>query len=391
MAESVHTARWLDQITGQGWDLHLFPSRLAELHPALHDVTVHGLDLRQPGLRNVPQPGALASPFAAGHPAHDLMRRALGRLAPRLRGGAVERLAQVIRRVRPDAVHALELQGAGYLTLDAYALLSHRPPLIVSNWGSDIYLYGRLPEHRPRLARLLAAADVYACECTRDVALARKLGFAGALFPVLPNSGGFELAATARLRQPGPPSSRRIILLKGYQSWAGRALVGLRALELCADALAGYRVAVYAAAPDVRIAAELFSQSTGVAVDIVPPSSHEDMLRLFGRARVYLGLSISDAISTSLLEAMVMGAFPIQSGTACADEWIEDQRTGFIVPPEDPDVVARAVRRALHDDALVDAAATANAATAAARLDRAVIRPQVVAAYERVLAGAPRA
>ena len=26
MAESIHTARWINQITGQGWDVSLFPS-----------------------------------------------------------------------------------------------------------------------------------------------------------------------------------------------------------------------------------------------------------------------------------------------------------------------------------------------------------------------------
>ena len=25
MADSIHTARWIRQLQGQGWDLHLFP------------------------------------------------------------------------------------------------------------------------------------------------------------------------------------------------------------------------------------------------------------------------------------------------------------------------------------------------------------------------------
>ena len=36
-----------------------------------------------------------------------------------------------------------------------------------------------------------------------------------------------------------------------------------------------------------------------------------------------------------------MGSFPIQSDTACADEWIEDGVSGLIVPPEDPDSLRR--------------------------------------------------
>jgi glycosyltransferase involved in cell wall biosynthesis len=143
---------------------------------------------------------------------------------------------------------------------------------------------------------------------------------------------------------------------------------------------------VYLADEDVKIAAELVSQTTGIPIEVIPYCPHEDMLRLFGRARVSIGLSISDAISTTLLEAMVMGSFPIQSCTSCADEWIVDGESGLIVPPEDPEPIAAAIRRAVSDDALVDRAAELNSKIAQERLDQAIIRPQVIAMYERIAA-----
>ena len=79
-----------------------------------------------------------------------------------------------------------------------------------------------------------------------------------------------------------------------------------------------------------------------------------------------------------------MGAFPIQSCTACADEWIVDREMGLIVPPEDPEPVAAAIRRALSDDVLVDRASELNAELAQERLDQRVIRPKVIAMYEGV-------
>jgi glycosyltransferase involved in cell wall biosynthesis len=86
-----------------------------------------------------------------------------------------------------------------------------------------------------------------------------------------------------------------------------------------------------------------------------------------------------------MLEALATGTFPIQSGTACTDEWFVDGETGFAVPPEDPHAVAQALRRALADDALVDSAAIRNAQVCAARLDSVTIRAQTIALYERVL------
>ena len=80
-----------------------------------------------------------------------------------------------------------------------------------------------------------------------------------------------------------------------------------------------------------------------------------------------------------------MGAFPIQSNTACADEWITDGETGFIVPPEDPQMIAASIRRALTEDALVDQAAERNVRVCADRLDATKIRQQVIDMYQSIV------
>jgi glycosyltransferase involved in cell wall biosynthesis len=110
------------------------------------------------------------------------------------------------------------------------------------------------------------------------------------------------------------------------------------------------------------------------------------MLRWYGRARVYIGLSISDAISTSMLEAVVMGAFPIQSNTSCANEWISHGSGGFIVPAEDPEIISKAIREAVLNDSLVDNADEINKKLAYERLDEKIIKPQVIAMYKEILA-----
>lgn len=396
MADSIHTARWINQLAGMGWDVHLFPVADSGINPALKSVTVYDyFGARPTGLNDTVRLVNGIFPFLkTGWPLSrgaGLARRLARWCHPPL-GDRAWRLARTIRRLEPKIVHSLEMQHAGYLTLEAQKHLDGKfPPWIVANWGSDIYLFGRLKEHRDQIKAVLAACDFYNCECHRDVELARAFGFKGEVLPVLPNTGGVDLSQVHKLRQPGRTSERRVILLKGYQNWAGRALVGLRALRLCADDLKGYRVAVYLAGEEaVRITAELVEQETGIPVDLIPQTSHEEMLRWHGRARVSIGLSISDAISTSALEAMTMGSFPIQSNTSCANEWIKCGETGFLVPPEDAQVIADAIRRAVTDDELVDRAADINAQTVRERLDQSVIRPQVVAMYERVAAQAAR-
>lgn len=383
MSNSIHTARWLSQVSDRGWDFHLFPSVdfWVEVHPELRDVTVYHSGYRR---QHSSLDGVAFRGVSLAHRLADLYRRrVVKREEPHYR---VLQLARLIDRIRPDIVHSMEIQHAGYLVLEARKFCRRPfPPWIVTNWGSDIYLFGRLPEHAPKIREVLSSCDYYSCECLRDVSLAKSFGLAGTVLPVFPNTGGFDLDLVSRLRSPGPVSSRRGILLKGYQHWAGRALVGLRALARCADLLSGYEVVLYSATPDVAVAAELFGQDTGIPVRILPKDSpHREILRHHGQARVSIGVSISDAISTSLLEAIAMGSFPVQSSTACADEWIEDGVTGLLVPPDDPETVAAAIRRALTDDALVDRAAEKNYRTAAERLDRRTIAPMAAGIYRTV-------
>lgn len=386
-ADSIHTARWINQLHGQGWDIHLFPVFTGwkqEVHPELREVTVHGFFLPRPaGLdRSVRFAGPWKVPF--GHK----QMKALVESAGRRRVNESWRLASLIRGLRPDVVHSLEFQHAAYLTCGVREHFRGEFPLwCVSNWGSDIYLFGRFPDDAAQIRAVLAQCDWYCCECERDVGLARDFGYGGPVFPVVPNTGGLPMGVVRRLRQPGPVSSRRLIVLKGYQHWAGRALCGLRALELIAADLKGYTVAVYSAPSDVVMKAMLFSRMTGVPVEIVCKRSHADMLGLHGRARVSISLSISDALSTSFLEALAMGSYPIQSDTSGAGEWLRDGAMGTLVPAEDPHIIAEAIRRAIHDDALVDAAAAANARVADARLDEEMIRPQVIAAYKKMRTG----
>jgi glycosyltransferase involved in cell wall biosynthesis len=53
----------------------------------------------------------------------------------------------------------------------------------------------------------------------------------------------------------------------------------------------------------------------------------------FQKSRIYVGASRSDGISTSFLEAMNYGTFPIQTNTSCAQDWIAKGCIGRVVEP----------------------------------------------------------
>jgi glycosyltransferase involved in cell wall biosynthesis len=143
---------------------------------------------------------------------------------------------------------------------------------------------------------------------------------------------------------------------------------------------------LFRATAEVPLAVELLADKKNLDIEIIPYGPHEKIWRLFGSARALVALSIGDGISTSMLEAITMGAFPIQSNTSCADEWVAHGRTGILVEPEDPEVVEKAIRRVISDDQLVDEAAATNYETVMRRLDVSAVRPRVIELYDRVLA-----
>lgn len=300
-------------------------------------------------------------------------------------------LADVIRLVRPDLVHSMEFQHAAYLVLAARDHLSRTDPgfqfprWLATNWGSDIYLFGRDERHARQIRRVCESVDLYSCECHRDLELGRSFGYRGPHLPVLPNSGGIDTTAALKHRDPAPPSKRKVIMVKGYDHFAGRAMIALGVLERYAERLGGFEIVLFSVSARPRARALELKCTGALNIRIIDYASHEEILREFGRARIYMAISISDGISTSVLEAMLMGAFPIQTNTSCCQEWFIDGETGFAVPHDDEDVIAARFEKALVDDALVDDAAARNLDIVQSRIDESVLGPQIAAFYDQAL------
>ena len=329
MLDSVHVARWLKQFEGENLTFWLFPSSPhRRIHPEIVNLASAGQFNFVKGVQLL---GAAAW----------LMDRLFNN---RFRALFLDKL---IYRVRPDFVHALELQNAGYLCMRLNSLYGDGcPRLIVTNYGSDIFWFKDRPSHKVKLRALLTRADFYSCECLRDVRLARDLGFTGKVLPVIPNSGGFTRSQL--LRPILAPNSRKVLAVKGYWGWAGRANVALKALASIADEVREFEIVVYSANFRTRLLARIVALRSGLNVRTLGKGtlSHDEMLALFASAKLYIGVSLTDGISTSLLEAMAMGAIPIQTKSACCDEWFTD--TGIQIDSLETAFVAEKIRLGLN-------------------------------------------
>jgi glycosyltransferase involved in cell wall biosynthesis len=347
MVDSIHVARWIAQFDPTEVKFILFPSGPnRRVHPKILEMIAKGKKFDNQ-ITIVPFGGKLS-----------LALWALDKFFnDRIRGLLLRR---ILKKALPDFIHALELQHAGYLTMRALADKSITTPFIATNYGSDIYWFQQFPRHKAKIQSILHRADLYSAECQRDYLLARNLGFEGVELPLGPNAGGVELAGNHFGFQA--PSKRKAIAIKGYHGWVGRALVALDAVESLHHELRDYEIVVYSANLKVARRALQIGKKLGLRVSVHKKNSlsHQEVLDIFGKARIYVGLSLSDGISTSLLEAMSMGAFPIQTSTSCADEWITPGKSGVLIRTLNADEVLSAIELALKDDAFVDEAVEIN-------------------------------
>lgn len=364
MLDSVHTARWLRMFKDQPLEFILFPSTPnRKVHPEIRKLIGE----------NSRNEATFSLDFYIDKFAIPIWL--LGKISK------LKYPAQILKKVAfknaVSQIHAIELNHAGYLVSKAFELgLPKDIRIISTNWGSDIYWFRQFPKHKKQLQEILRISNLYTAECVRDLKLATDLGYSGEFGEVLPNAGGFDLE---HFENPTvPPSHRKAIVIKGYESFVGRASMALAAVEKNAKLLSGFEILIYSANRKTIKIANKLENKTGLKISTFPKKSlsHKEVLELFKKSRIYIGISLSDAISTSLLEAMISGTYPIQTDTSCAEEWIESGISGSIVKPEVSDITTQ-LRKALTDDKLVNDAATINLETSKSRLNSRLIEEKL--------------
>jgi hypothetical protein len=359
MLDSIHVARWLNQFKDSSIDFLIFPSKkFRKIHPELVALSK---------CSNYKIFGLTRTERIAGY--LDFVKFVL----PAKMGFESRRqkaLSKILRDTSFDFIHALELQGAGYLVDSLDVQLLRNPSLIVTNWGSDIYFFKKFPDHEKRIKSLLAKADYYSAECERDYQLARNLNFSGIDLPCIPNAGGFDLVTSPQ--EISLPSHRKQILIKGYGGIFGRADLPISILESVAEEFPIYLFHFYSVTEDVQLLLDQLPEKLHSRIRITTVKqriTHPEMLHEFQKSRIYIGCSESDGVSTSFLEALTTGTYPIQTGTSCANEWVLKGVNASVINL-DKHELHQVIRKSMSNDEMVDNAALQNFEIASKFLSR---------------------
>jgi hypothetical protein len=180
-----------------------------------------------------------------------------------------------------------------------------------------------------------------------------------------------------------PASDRKQIIIKGYGGLFGRADLAITAIPYISEKFPEYSYFIYSVTEDVlllinNLPLEIRRKIRYLEVGKKIPQ--DQMMSEFRKSRIYIGCSKSDGVSTSFLEALINGTYPIQSGTSCANEWVQNGAVASIIKLELPELLHE-VTRALSNPQLIDDAATKNWALADRELRTEVIGRKALTFY----------
>lgn len=369
--QSIHVTRWIENLKDTNYELYWFDvldrGKLETL-----DAVKQFTGWKKRKLRHIKGEYFLSKKYPEIHE----------KLLPYLEVTANEILEKIILEIKPDIVHSFEMQSCSYPILKTM-LKYPKIKWLYSCWGNDLFYYMNFREHNSKIKNVLKRVDFLHTDCKRDFDLAKKLNFSGKNLGVIPGGTGYKLGELAAFKLP--VSKRKIILVKGYEHHLGRGLNIIKALHLLQNEIKNYEIVVFGSHSKVinyiqinQLNFRFFDRHE---------LSHDKLTKLMGESLLYIGNSISDGMPNTLLEAVVMGAFPIQSNPGGAtEEIITNGENGFLIhDPESVSEIKETILKALSNLELMETAALKNEKVALEKLDYSSNKLKVLEMYKTIL------
>lgn len=295
-------------------------------------------------------------------------------------------LTKVIKEIQPDMVHCFEMRLAGLPILE---VLEQSPNLkfIYSSWGSDVYFFKELGVPVKQFERFLTRVDYLITDCKRDYEIVKQNGFKNFFLGVYPGNGGL----TTEEKYIQATKERNVLIIKGYEDGVGKALKVIEAIELLPLKLVQkLEIIIYGAdiTTKERVENSAFFASLKVKIYVRGEfMANSNLLQLMGKSVLHIANSTSDGMPNVLLEAMGMGAFPIQSNPGnVSEEVITHGVNGFLIEnPLDRGEIANWIEKALENQELREHAQKYNVNFISKNYNRARLKKEIVQLYKGIL------
>jgi len=288
----------------------------------------------------------------------------------------------IIKKVQPDIVHCFEMKLVGLPILSV--MQQNKIPFIYSSWGSDMYDYRNLGVSTEQLKLFLQKVDYLITDCKRDFQIAKQLGFKNRFLGVFPGNGGIEIES----EYLQSINNRKTICIKGYDDGVGKALLVLKAIEYNKfDNTIDFLIfSADEIVEDYVKKSEYFKQKKVEIICRKTFLENKLLLQKLGSCLLYIGNSISDGMPNSLLEAMGMGCFPIQSNPGkVTEEVIAHGMNGFLIEnPYDVESIAIIIKAAIENQEMKMKAQEYNVDFVQKNYNREKLKKEIIDLYQKV-------
>jgi hypothetical protein len=387
LPDNSHTHSWIDLLDGSALNVRLFSTFLG-VPPTDWPVRTYITNYQAPH-QNSANRALLYPKNALGRFVKRQAGRALGK--PDTPALAAEWLARIIRQWQPSIIHTLGIKQGGEFFLQVrrkFRLEGIGKWVLQTRGGSDLTISHFDPERCKQLSDVLRSCDVLICDNEVDLSIARNLGLRdeqrASIAPV-PGSGGIDVESMHQKWQGLPSTRRRIVWPKAYDSAWGKMLPSFEALKICWDEIKPCEVHMLSMNDESFMWFWTLPEEIRESCHTYRRISRAEVLELMVTARIMLAPALTDGVPNSLYEGMAAGAFPIVSPLETIFPVVQNEQNVLFAHNLYPLEIANALKRAMTDDSLVDAAAQRNLELVRRIANRDVIRPRVIAFYENLL------
>jgi hypothetical protein len=307
-------------------------------------------------------------------------------LLERIRTKKVENVFEdIISKIQPDVVHCFEMKLAGLPILSV--MQQNKIPFVYSSWGSDMFYFEEHGVKKSEVQLFLKRVDYFISDCKRDYTIAVKNGFKNQFLGIFPGNGGVEFPNEFI----NAASDRKIILIKGYESFGCKASKIVEALQFVPlNVLQNFKIVFYSADEVIIKSIRETTFFNNLEIEIYPRLIfvlNKDLLKIMGKTAIHISNNISDGMPNTLLESMGMGAFPIQSNPGnVSAEVIEHGVNGYLIDnPLDSLAIAKWIEKALTNLELRAAAQLWNVDFIPANYNREKLQAEIIQLYRTIL------
>jgi hypothetical protein len=296
---------------------------------------------------------------------------------------------QKLLEIQPDVVHSFALYISCVPILD---IMKRYKSIkwIYSSWGSDLFYFQNHLSYLKEIKKVLPNIHYLLTDCKRDYDIAKKHGFVGEFLGVFPGGGGFPLEEMKAYLLPF--DERNILLIKGFQGRSGRAIPVLKAVERMKESLSEYVIIVFGADKEVVVYADKSVLSRWNNFRIYGKLPQNEVFKWMGKSLIYIGNSNSDGMPNTLLEAICMEVFPIQSNPGgVTEELIVNEENALLINDcEDIDEIVTKLQQAVGNKEMVFKAIASNSKNIKPVLGSKHIKQLVIEKYKNLASNSLR-